>query len=372
MSDTTTSQQISLEILCDPSRACFSKHLDDLEEEDALLSQLHPLARVIALAERGRASAVQKEMLQQAIKSITLSGIHEICEEEDSDDWDLTCYKITKLRRGSCFFDCFVEPVYQRDTKVEFQLSCTMHGGSMDGFTPESRKRVSMSIKDLPLVEVLINDYGNEKKWIDRLLSVKAKPCSSLDPGFDNLDGCVAIYLEGASFRMDGHILKVLDLPNIPVADLQYSVGELVETCIHVPIDESSEYGARCFWPKWLPVVADELTNQLEAYYRDSLSSETDLGVIGQIHQATKSVGGWCQDSQYSGLYIDLEDLTNIETLTAPMFQDARFDISSKKYLPPYFKASKCLDPEGLTKLLIKMRGMDASTTSGMPLKNSP
>jgi len=366
MTDTSTSQQTSLEILCDPSRACFSKHLDDLEEEDALLSQLHPLARVIALAERGQTLAVQKEMLQQAIKSITLSGIHEICEEEESDDWYLTYYEITKLRRGSCLFDCFAEPVYQREIKVEFQLGCTMHGGSMDGFTAASRRKVSMSVKDLPLVAVLIDDYGNKKKWIDRLLSAKAKACPSLDPRFDNLDGSVAIYLEGVSVRMGGHMLKSLDLPDIPVADLQYSVGELVETCIHVPIDESSECGARCFWPKWLPVVADELTNQLEAYYRDSLSSETDRGVIEQIHHATKSISGWCQDSQYRGLYIDLEELTNMETFTAPMYQDVRFDISSKKYLPPHFKTSKYIDPEGLAKLLLKIRGMAESTTSGM------
>lgn len=369
MSDTSTSQQTSLEILRDQSRACFSKHLNDLEEEDPSLSQLHPLARVIALAERGRTSAVQKEMLRQAIKSITLSGIHEICEEEDSDDWDLTYYKITKLRRGSCLSACFVEPVYQRDIKTEFQLSCKMHGGSMDGFTAASRRRVSMSVKDLPLVAVLIDEYGNKNKWIDRLLSAKAKACSSLDPCFDNLDGCVAIYLEGIGFRMDGRLLKLLNLPNIPVADLQYSVGELVETCIHVPIDESSEYGARCFWPKWLPAVADELTNQLEAYYRDSLSSETDRGVIEQIHHAAKSIAGRCQDSQNSSLYINLEELTNMETLTAPMFQDTRFDISSNKYLPPYFKTSNCLDSDSLAMLLLKMRGMTESTTSGMSTK---
>jgi len=310
-------------------------------------------------------------MLQQAIKTVTLSGIHEICKEENSDDWDLTYYKIAKLRRGSCLLNCFAEPVYQKNTKVEFQLSCEMRGGSMDGFTA-ANSRVSLSVKDLTLVAILINDYGNEKKWIDRLLSVKAKACSSLDPGFDNLDGCVAIYLEGVSFRMDGHVLKVLDLPNIPVADLQYSVGELVETCIHAPIDESSEYGARCFWPKWLPVVADELTIQLEAYYRENLSSETDPGVIEQIPHALKSIGGWCQDSQFGGLCIDIQELTNMENFTAPMFHDARFDISSKKYLPSYFKANEHLGPEGLAKLLLKMRGIAASTTSGISLKNRP
>jgi len=371
MSNISTSQQTSLNILRDPSRACFSKHLDLLEQEDAALSQLHPLARVVALIERERASAVQKEMLRQAIKTVTLCGIHEICKEENSDDWDLTYYKIAKLRRGSCLFNCFAEPVCQKDIKIEFQLSCEMRGGSMDGFTAQN-SRVSMSVKDLALVAILISEYGNKQKWIDRLLSVKARACSSLDPGFDNLDGFVAIYLEGVSFRIDGRILKVLDLQNIPVAYLEYSVGELVETCIHVPIDESSEYGARCFWPTWLPVVADELTIQLETYYRENLSSEIDLEVIEQIPNAAKMIRGWCQEFQHIGLYIDVEELTNMEIFTAPMFHDVRFDISSKKYLPSYFRASEHLDSEGLARLLLRIKEMAELSTSGISAKNRP
>jgi len=365
MSGSSTSQQISLEILRDPSRACLTKHLDVLELEDASLSQLHPLARVIALAERGRTSSVHKEMLQQATKTIALSGVHEICKEEDSDDWDLTYYKITKLRRRQCLLNCFTESVYQKDIKVEFQLGCEMNGGSMDGFT-SANSRVSMSVEDLPLVANLINDYGKEKKWIDRFLSAKAKALSSLDPGFDNLDGCVAIYLEGISFRMDDHVFKLLDLPNIPVADFQYSVGELTENCIHVPIDVPSEIGARCFWPMWLPVAADELTIQLETYYRDHLSSETDPGVIEQIHHAAASIGEWCRLFQYGGLYIDLEELIYMENFTAPQFRDVCFNISSKKLLPPYFKASEHIGLDGLAEHLLKMRDIGASMTASI------
>jgi len=359
MSDSSISQQISLEIIRDPSRACLTNHLDFLELEDSSLSQLHPLARVIALSERGRVSSVTKKILQEATKAITLSGIHEICTEEKSDDWNLTYYKIVRRRRGSYALNCLTEPVNQKIVKVEFQLGCEMNGGSMDGFTA-TKSRVSISPKDLALVKDEINEYGKEKKMLERLLSAKAKACSSLDPGLDNLDGGVEIYLESVTLWIDDHILKMLDLPNIPVADLQYSVGELIESSIHVPVDESSEFSGRCFWPKWLPLVAEELTTQLKNYYSDHLSSDTDPGVIEQIQLAASSIDEGCQRPQNGGLYIDLNKLLEMEIFTAPLFRDACFNISSKKHLPPNFKASEHIGFEGLAKILLKIRDIAA------------
>lgn len=78
-------QQISLDILQDPSKACMTNQLDVLEREDASLSQLHPLAKVIALSERGRSSKINKKMLENATKTIVLSGICETCEEKSDE-----------------------------------------------------------------------------------------------------------------------------------------------------------------------------------------------------------------------------------------------------------------------------------------------
>lgn len=355
-------QQISLDILQDPSKACMTNQLDVLEREDASLSQLHPLAKVIALSERGRGSKINKKMLENATKTIVLSGICETCEEK-SDELNLTYYEINKMRRGSFSLICFNDSVYHKDIKVEFQLACAMNGESMDGFTA-AKSRVSINTKDLQIAADLINKYGKKKKWIDCLLSAKIKECSSLDPGFNNLGGVVAIYLEGVCISIDDQILKVLDLPNIPVADLQYSVGELVETCIHVPIDESSEFGEKSFLPNWLAAVAEEIVFKLEAYYRKHLSSETEPGVLEQLNQALLSIDEWLRDSQYRGLYIDLAELIDLEKFTIPLFRKVCFEISSKKYLPPYFKASEHIRLGSLAELLLKMRDIDLSTAA--------
>lgn len=355
MSNSSISQQLSREILCDPSRVFLNNHLDLLELEDNSLSQLHPLARVIALSERGRASSITQQLLREATKTITLSGIHEICTEENSDDWDLTYYKIVRLRRGSYEINCFTEPVMQKGVNVEFQFGCEMHGGSVDGFTA-TRSRVSMSPKDLSLVKDEMNEYGIEKKIIERLLSAKAKACTSLDPGIDNLDGCVGIYLESIVLRIGDDTLEMIHLPNIPVADLQYSVGELIESSIHVPVDESSEFAGRCFWPKWLPLVTNVLTTQIKSYYSDHLGSDADPGVIKQIHLAASSIEYECQNTSNGGLYLDLHEILETKNFTAPLFREVGFNISSKKYLPTDFKANTHIGFEGLAKILLKIR----------------
>lgn len=360
MADMSGIQQISLEILLDPQVARQHGHLDLLELENSTLSQLHPLAQVISLHERGSTARISKKMLQNAAKSIILSGSCGICSEDDGDPDPI--YNIVQLGRGSFSADFSFDSIYMEEIRVEFQLAFKMNGETVDGdaLGVAVADKVSLTVKDLPLAGT-IKTFEEDRKWLESLLSAKSKISASLSPGGIYLCGDVDINLEAVNLVMDDRILATLFQPSSPVASLRYIQGELVDTQLSIPIDESSGAGATCFWPKWLPAVAEELILQAEAFYRHHLTSETDDDVIKEIHGALLSVGELCRDPQCDELRLDVEELLDISNCSEPRFRDVSFDMSQKKLLPVGFNAEKDLGLACLQGLLVKLA--EISTT---------
>lgn len=361
MSNPTVAQQISLDILKDSSNALHNKQLDLLELKDRHFTQLHPLANVIALSERRRVCDIRKETLRLATKSIYFSGIHEKCEQERSDDWDLVYHNIIKSCRGSYIISQFAEPVYQREIKIELNIGCKMVGGSTRSFFT-SKSRISASVKSLPLIARMIEKYGHNNTWIDHFLSTKTKKCSPLEPGYLNLDGNVEIYLENWRIKMDDRIIKEKTMGNMPLADLSYSVGELVDTHTKIFTDESSGLSGKCYWPTWLPEIPNQVTNKLEDFYQNQLLTVTNTEVSNRIRLAALSIDEWLKNQQNDDLYIELESLVcQIESLMSPLFLSTSFSISPLNRLPNHFNANEEIDTGRLAQLLLKLKDIAAS-----------
>ena len=353
MADLSSPQKLSIEILSDPSGACLNMNLDLLELEDGSLSQLHPLAQVIALSERGRGSSISKKMLQDAAKTIILSGSCGICTEDDGDP-DPT-YLVRQLGKGSISSGFCFDHIYMEEIRVELQLVFEMDGETLDSdaVAVEAEDRISMTLKDLPLAASMINTFEQDRKWLDIFLSNQSK-ISVTSPGSIYLCGYVDISLEAVRLVMNDHELATLRQPNIPIARLGYSQGELTDSQCLIPIEESSEFGSRCFWPVWLPDVAREATLQATEFYRTKLASETDESLIEEINDALLSVGELITHES-DELYLELEDLLDISNLCAPGFRDVCFSLSRTKQLPSGFVAERDLGLACLHDLLAKL-----------------
>lgn len=175
MVDLSSPQKLSVEILSDPSEACLNMNLDLLELEDSSLSQLHPLAQVIALSERGRGSSISKKMLQAAAKTIILSGSCGICTEDDGDP-DPT-YLVRQLGKGSISSGFCFDNIYMEEISVELQLIFEMDGETLDSdaVAVEAEDRISMTLKDLPLATSMINTFEQDRKWLDIFYPIRAR-----------------------------------------------------------------------------------------------------------------------------------------------------------------------------------------------------
>ncbi len=359
MKNSSTSKQVSFEIIRDPERALYNKHLDLLVLENNTLEQLHPLAQVIALSKRGRISEISKAMMHNAVNTVVLNGYCCDCTEEDGDPDPI--YFVKQQGKASISKEIYLENGGKEEICVEFQLSFDMEGETVDGDASlvEMHDKVTLSLRDLQHAESIVRADEKNRDWPNIFLSSKSS-VSAVSPEGIYLCGEVSIALEAVRLSANDIELATLMQPSTPIATLHYSQGELVDTQLWIPLDPTPEAEKMCFWPRWLPDVATELTQQATSFYLNRLSHETDDDLVNELHDALSRTGELCTDASNEELYFEVEEVLDLSNFT-PRFRGACFELSQADKLPDEFMAGREIDLACLGDILIRLLDINAA-----------
>lgn len=402
MTNSLDNQKLSVAIMRDPTITTRNTHLDLLEAEDPLLSPLHPLAQVIALHERGATSRITRDMLQDATRTIILNGICGECsgddsndlveedrdlDEEDSDqdaeddsdlededacdleedEYDLDeednsdlcgAYYVRQLGRGSIELEFHFDSI---DTSSILELECEM-SYDMSGETVDSdatmvrsADKVFIELHDLPVAASLSREFSDDEQWLERLLATKSELYNSLSPGLIYLCGDVDIHLDTITIKMNGETATSPIRLDLPVARQRYHQGDLMGTDIMLPKAGRLKGSNQLFWPKWFPAVTKAAKALIQSYYTNLLSPEVDKKQRGTIRKAMAEAKKFYANTECQELYIDVDDLADIDNCRSPQFLEVSVAILSNHKLPEGWEAQRDFGHEGIRELLLKL-----------------
>lgn len=347
-------QRLSLDLLAKTGESLKDPLLDLLILENPRLSQLHPIARAVAIsAGLSPGASLDEEILDEAFKTITLTANIGACEtdgepDEDEEPEDLTYY-VRQQGQGSLQIQLDDISEIFEDHELELVFRFEMSGETVDGDALDiaTEESVHPSLISLSTSEEVEKRTANAKDWLSNLF-VENTSRTCTDPGHIYLCGDVDVFLTEARLSAD-HKRKTFTInPPIAIASAWYYQGELRTLKVANDVDGATIEEHQIFWPRLLPDITNTLLEKIRLHYKFAIQREADEEEKEWLKDLQAETEELMSDQESQDLLLDIDDIIGELPLSKPLPIKPTITINPRGELPEEFDFQADI---GLTRL---------------------
>lgn len=347
-------QRLSLDLLAKTDDSLKDPLLNLLILENPRLSQLHPIARAVAIsAGLSPGASLDKEILDEALKTITLTANIGICETDDEPNEDEEpedpTYYVRQRGQGSLQIqlDDISEIFENHELELVFRFEIsgeTVDGDALDIATEES---VHPSIISLSTSEQVEKGTANDEGWLSILfMENTSRTCT--DPGHIYLCGDVDIFLAEARLSADNQ-RKVFTIdPPMAMASAWYYQGELRNLKAANDVDGATRDEHQIFWPRLLPDITNTLLEKIRLHFKNAIQREVDAEEKEWLKDLQAETEELMSDHESQDLLLDIDDIIGELPFSKPLPIEPTITIDPRGELPEEFDFQADI---GLTRL---------------------
>ena len=336
-------QHLSLNFIAKPDEALKDPLLDLLILEDPTLSQLHPIARAVAInAGLLPGKNLGEEILDEALKTLSLTANTGICETdgeviEDEDPEDPTYYVRQKGQASiHILLSDMADAFKKKDLELVFSFEMSGETVDCDALDIGVEESVCLSMKNFSTNEQISNKKLNDKDWLSSLFTESADR-SCTDPGHIYLCGDIQIFLAEARLGSGNETTIFAINPPSAIASAWYYQGELKTLKVTKEIEDKDNCEQQVFWPGLLPDLINALLGEIRLFYKHAIEIEKDEEEKERLKDLQVETEELITDVENQDLFFHIEDLLNEFAVSKPLPLSPSITIDPRGKLPKEF-----------------------------------